>query len=209
MKKSKVFLLPLFLVVVLSGCAPYVAVGGKYTAGTENFEVDLPSGWRQHFSAFDPMFRQVLPDLVERRDLAQDVVRITRDGLNLQQIGIGRIALDSDLPHTKRKVSKNMLPQEIAEVILDNIRSNPGMTNLQIVENTAASVGGNQGFKLLYSYKTKGGLIVKAAYYGLTVGSWHYYILYEAPQRHYFDRDYATFEQIKNSFRILRKESAS
>ena len=208
MKRARVLFLPLFLVVSLSGCAPYVAVGGKYTAGTENFEVDLPSGWRQHFSAYDPMFRQVLPDLLERRDLTKDVVRITRDGLNLQQIAIGRIALESDLPHTKRKLSKGMLPQEMAEVILDNIRSNPSMTNLKIVENAAATVAGNQGFKLLCAYKTKGGLTVKAAYYGVTVGSWHLYLVYEAPQRHYFDRDYTTFERVKNSFRVLRKEAA-
>lgn len=196
--------------VLLSGCAPYVLVGGKYTAGPENFEVDLPEGWKKHEMRFDnsPISRAMLQELNKRRDPAGDVVRITRDGLLLQQIVIGRILLDKEWPHTKRKLAKTMLPQEVAEVIIDNIRSNPNISNQNILENSPAKLSGYAGAKIIYTYHTKESLRIKGAHYGTMVGDWYYYVLYEAPERYYFAKDYRAFEQIKDTFRILKAGAA-
>jgi len=194
---------------LLCGCAPYVMVGGKYTAGPENFEVDLPQGWRKHELRFDqhPASRVMLEELNKRRDPAGDIVRLTRDGLLLQQIIIGRTGIDKELPHTKRKLSKGMLPQEVAEVIIDNIRSNPNISNQNVLENSPARLSGYTGFKLIYSYQTKEGLRIKGACYGAVVGDWYYYVLYEAPERYYFTKDYQVFEQVKDTFKILKADT--
>lgn len=200
----------LLFMALLPSCAPYVLVEGKFTASTENFEVDLPSGWRKHDIAFDhhPVSRSLLEDLEKRRNLSWDALRITRDGLLLQQIAIGRLAIDKELPYTKRKFSKGMLPQEVAGVIIDNIRSNPNITNQQVMENLPAQVGGAPGFKLLYTYRTKKGLTMKVACYGVMLADSYYYLLYEAPARHYFAIDYSVFEKVKETFRIVKSRTA-
>ncbi len=194
------------LIVLLSGCAPYVPVQGQFVASEDNFEVDLPNGWRKHDQTVDqaPLSRMILEQLEERRKLEWDVLRITKDGLTLQQISIGRIPADEELPHTKKTLSREMLPQELAKIVLDNFRSNANIANFKVTENAPATVGGYQGFKLLYEYKTKQGLKVKVAYYGAMVGDWYYYLLYEAPARHYYPKDYPVFEKVKKSFRILK-----
>lgn len=194
------------LVSSLWGCAPYVMVGGRYSA--ESFEVDLPNGWRKHELAFDPTGKRLLEAFQRTRDLTWDEVRITRDGLTLQQVGMGKVAADAEIPHTKRKLASGMLPQEAADVVIDSMRSHPNITDLQVLENTPAVLGGHPGFKLLYIFKTKTGLRIKAAYYGVMLGNWHYYMVYEAPERHYFAKDYPVFEKIKESLRIHRAGAA-
>lgn len=205
MRKVLIFLLTFF-----SGCAPYVMVGGKYTAGPENFEVDLPQSWRKHELTFDhhPISRAMLDELKKRHDPTGDVVRITRDGLLLQHIVIGRIEINKEWPHTKRKLSKGMLPQEVAEVIIDNIRSNPNISKQHVLENSPAKLGGFPAFKLIYTYQTKESVGIKGACYGAMMGDWYYYLLYEAPERHYFAKDYPIFEKLKDSFRLLKSDFA-
>lgn len=198
MKKSML----LFMILVW-GCAPYVVVGGKYVASLDSFEVELPAGWRKHELNFDPVARRMLDDLQTTRDLSWDAVRITRDGLMLQQIGMGRVFVEKELTHTKRKLLQGMIPQEASEVIADGIRSNPNLMNVKIIENNPATVGGYPGFKLTYVGLMKKGLPIKVTYYGAVVENWLYYLIYEAPERHYFAKDQAIFERVKDSFKIM------
>jgi len=192
---------------LLVSCAPYVAVGGKYTASTGDFEVDLPQGWRKHESQFDNdrASIMILEDLRKQRELKSDVLRITRDGLTLQRIAIGKMTAETEFSHTKKQITKDSLAQEVAEVILDNFRSNPELQNQQVVENIPVKIAGYPGFKLIYTYKTKQGLTVKVAQYGLIVTSpitSFYYLIYEAPDQHYFAKDLPTFERLKETFTL-------
>jgi len=185
-KRVLLYVLPLFF---LWSCAAWVMVGGKHSELSQNYEVDLPSGWR-------------------RFNLSTDAVRLTKDAITLQLITIARVPVDRELPHTKKKLSKGMLPQEAAEVITDNIRSNPNTANPQVAENSPARVGGYPGFKLIYGYQTKQGVKIKSAYYGVILEDWHYYLLYEAPERYYFARDYPVFEKVKETFRVTKGGTA-
>ena len=196
----------LIFIAFLSSCAPYTMVGGKYTADTEHFEVDLPSGWRKHEMAFDQHVasRSLMEELKQRRDPTWDVIRITRDGLLLQQIGVGRVAIDKELPHTKKNFSKELLPHELAGLIIDDIHSNPNIFNKQIIENNPAKIGGRPAFQLIYAYKTKKGLRMKTVYYGLILGDSYYYLFYEAPESYYFPKDLPTFEKVKETFQFLK-----
>ena len=211
----------LFFLLATASCAPFI-VGGKYTASSENFAADLPQGWKNYQRWLggkqapawgqphhDPqIYATILSELERRRDLAWDVVHITRDGWLLQQIAIGRIPAERTLPHTKMKFPKGLLPQEAAEVLIDNIRSNPNLSDQRIIENNLAKVGGYPGFYIAYVYQPRPGLKIKGALYGVMHGDWLYYLLYEAPQRHYFEKDQAVFEKVKESFKFLRPGTA-
>ncbi len=67
-----------------------------------------------------------------------------------------RLKIDTELLHTKKKFEKGMLPQEAAEVVIDNLRSNPNILNQNVVENKPVQIGGHPGFKIVYTYQNKG-----------------------------------------------------
>jgi hypothetical protein len=183
MKIKNIFYL--LLIFMVCGCATWVAVGGNYKANSQNYQVELPEGWRK----YNPATGKLL---------------ITKDGFSLQHIQILRREIGTELPYTKKKLSKGMLPQEAAELVMDNIRSNPNILNQNFIENRPAQIGGHAGFKIVYTYQNKNGLNKKGALYCLLVGDWCYEIIYEAPERHYFSKDLPAFEKIKESFRLIR-----
>ena len=187
MKKN--ILLYLLITILFTGCATWVAVKGKYSMSSQNFEVEIPNGWK-------------------RFNLAQDTLIITKDGFSLQQITIMRRAIEMELSHTKRKLSKGMMPQEVSEVIIDNIRSNPNIMNQQFIENAPAKIGGYSGIKIVYIYKTNSGLTKKGVNYCFMSGNSCYEIIYVAPERHYFGKDLQDFEQIVDSFRLIKTSTS-
>ena len=203
------------IVLLISCMVPYSRVTESHVVSPESFAVDLPQGWRQHDALVDPLWRQqrlyesygVTAMLEKRRKLSWDVIRLTRDGLLLQQICIGRIWVTDELPNTKRELAQEMIPLEAAEVMSDELRSNSNLTHQEIIENAPATVGGYPGFKLHYSYQTEEKLKVEALFYGALVGNWLYYVLYEAPAQHYFNKDLQVFDRMLSSFQILKGAS--
>ncbi len=61
------------------------------------------------------------------------------------------------------------------------------------------------GYKLLYSFRTQKGLTYKGVDYGFIQGAFYYYAVYEAPSRHYFKKDYETFERVRESLRLVQE----
>lgn len=173
----------LVILILGSSCAPWSMVGGKYASDRDSYQVELPQGWR-------------------KQEFSREGLIITKDGMALQRVTIGRHPIDKDVPHTKRKLAKEMLPQEVAELIIDDFRSIQRISNLNILENIPVQVGGNPGFKIVYSFQTKDNLRKMGTYYGVLHKESLYFLMYEAPARHYFNRDQQTFEKIKESFKI-------
>ena len=64
-------------------------------------------------------------------------------------------------------------------------------------------MAGLPGFKLVYSFRAVNGLRLKRVHYGVLVRDWVYRIQYQAAARYYFDKDLATFERVRESFRLL------
>src|SRR5207253_4624160 len=158
------------LLLLLPGCAPWSLVGGKYGSSDNGYEVELPGNWR-------------------KQNFIRDNLTLTKDGLALQRVVIGRFTIDKDVPHTKRKLLKAMLPHDVAEVVIDDFRANQQVSNFQVIENLPVKVAGDPGFKIVYSYQTTENLKKMGAYYGALHKQWLYFLLYEAPARHYFARD--------------------
>ncbi len=175
-------LLPLFFV---SACAPWVQVGGLYTSDSHEFTVELPEGWMK--------LRQ------------SEQLLITRDGILLQTITVENLGVAHEFKNTKKKLSKGMLPQEVSEVILDNISADPQLTSFEIIESAPARIGEQQGFKAVFWYGTKGGLKYKSVYFGALDGDRFFGLRYTAARRHYFDKDADTFDKVVKSFRLIKK----
>ena len=51
-------------------------------------------------------------------------------------------------------------------------------------------MAGEPGFRLVYAWKTKEGLRLKAVHYGLLDEQWLHRLIYQAAARYYFDRDW-------------------
>jgi hypothetical protein len=172
------------LASLLCGCATWTLVGGRFDGAGAGYEVELPEGWRR----FMPV---------------RDGVAITRDGLELQSLRMARLPFDKDPPHTKRKFAKGMLPQEVAEVVIDDFRSNRNVGGFEVAENAPSTVGGYPGFKLVYSYQSAANLRYKGVYYGVLVDQWYYFLYYQAPARYFYERDLPTFEKVRSSLKIV------
>lgn len=180
------------LVLFLAGCAPFVLASGKQTLTEYEFEVTVPEGWYRAMRA---------PGTLE----APEGLVLTRDGLVLQQIRVERAAVEKELKFTKRKFDVNLPPHEVAEIELDGHRSNPNVFNLTVQENVPATVDGRRGYQIVYTWQTKDGYRLKRIQYGFLEGKWVYRLVYQAAARHYFDRDLATFEKLRESFHLLTK----
>ena len=180
------------LILILAGCAPFVLASGKQTLTEYEFEVTVPDRWYRAMRA---------PGTLE----PPEGLVLTRDGLVLQQIRVERVAMDKDLKFTKRKFDMKLPPHEVAEIELDDHRSNPNVYNLTVEENVPATVDGRRGFRLVYTWQTKDGYRLKRIQYGFLEGKWVYQLTYQAAARFYFERDLATFEKLRESFRLLTK----
>ena len=148
-----------------------------------HFTVDIPEGWRK----------------VDTNKF----FLITKDGAYLQYALIQQRPLHKSFKHTKKKLSRGMLPQEIAGVIIDEISSDKNILNFKLIENTPASIRGNEGFKIVFSYKDQDGTGLKTLYYGFIKDGLFYNLRYNAVKKHYFNRDLKTFEKFIASFRLV------
>ena len=172
------------ILMLTAGCAVWTQVGGLYTSEPNNYSVDLSQGWMRWGKT--------------------DHLLISRDGVLLQNIQIIRHNVKDPLNHTKKKLAKDMLPQETAEIILDNLASNPEITDFRTLETNPMVIGGTPGFRAVYTYKNKDGLKCKSVCCGLLAGEWFYGMTYNAAERYYFDKDIETFNKVVQSFMLIK-----
>lgn len=174
--------------VLTAGCVslPWVPAEPQHTVRSGHFSVELPQGWMRwnHGPA--------------------DEVLVTRDGEMLQQILVERVPVDAELRHTKKRLARGMLSQEAAEVVIDNYASDRSNLDFEVRENSPTKVAGFPGFRVTFTYRTRDGLRIKTVYYGFVKDDALYGIRYTAPQRYYFDKDIKSFEQVLQSFKLLK-----
>lgn len=180
MKKIKLFLLVL-LVLSISACVGWTRATGKYVDPQKKYSVDLPWGWMRYQG---------------------DTLILTRDGIWLENIVIMRQKFDKKLQYTKEKFVKGMLPEEICEVIVGNLKADKSMGNLEIIENMPVKISGIDGFKLVYTFTNEDGLKMKCIHYGFAHGDWVYEFSYTATLWNYFDKELAEFNKMAASFTL-------
>ena len=166
----------------VASCASLGQPGNPSKSASGNFTLEFPEEWRKVTTG--------------------KYLMITRDGAFSQYILVQQRHVDRPFSHTKKKIDKGMLPQEAAQVILDEITTDRAVLNLQVLENLPAAVNGYNGFRLVFTYQIKGGHKFKTLYYGFLQGEWFYSLRYNAADGHYSDRDVETFRQVLESFKI-------
>jgi len=171
----------LILLVVLFGCAAvWQPVQGRQNA--PGWSIALPDGWMHLAAPAYDMF--------------------SKDGPYLQYILVQERPLSQRFHFTTRTMAADMLPHEMAGIIIDNLRSDPQIRDFDLLANGPAMVGGRPGFKLIYTYQDRQGVEMQAIYYGTVHAERFFNLRYTATKRHYFTADRDTFEQVARSLRL-------
>jgi hypothetical protein len=174
------------VVVLLGACAaPPQRVDTPKTEGPDKtYAVDLPVGWIQQVTQ-------------------QKQLLVTRDGILLEYILITNTAAKDAFPKTKKAASDSMLPAELAELEIAEIKSEDQYTAaLTVAENQPAEIAGREGFRLRVRYKNNRGLEIQRVVYGFAEKSAYYQMQFGAPTLYYFDTYYPDFKKVVSSFQL-------
>ena len=185
MKKFFGFILFLFILAGFFACAH---TGGYTKPASYSFKIDIPEGWRK---------------IDNNRYLF-----VTKENPFLQYIMVQNRPIDRSFRYTKKKIQKDMLPEEAAQVIIDELASDQNLVNLRILSNTPATIKEYEGFKILYTYSDSNGQAYKTLYYGFIKEDTFFNLRFRAADQVYFQRDIVDFRSILNSFQIIKAEAA-
>ncbi len=186
MRRAALALAALSLAACMREEVPWKPIQGTYQWSTgwfgSSFAIDLPEGWMQATEV--------------------EGMVATRDGFALQEIKVARFQAEKPLPHTKKTFTRSTSPQELADVLLDDLRSDGDLKALRVLETRPATLSGQRGFRMLVAFRDADGLRMRAVLAGVLVGKNLWRIVYVAPERHYFDLDLATFDRALATFRV-------
>jgi len=174
------------VVVLLGACAaPPQRVDSSRTEGPDkSYAVDLPVGW--------------ISQVTQNKQLL-----VTRDGTLLEYILITKSPPKEAFPKTKKAASDSMLPAELAELEIAEIKSEDQFTAaLTVIENTPAEITGRSGFRFRVRYKNNLGLEIQRVVCGFAEKSAYYQMQFGAPTLYYFDRYYPDFQKAVASFQL-------
>ena len=129
----KLFVLAIAVVTValLDGCASlWQQVEGRSEAA--HCSIQMPEGWMR---------------------LSSDAYQlVSKDGPYLQYILLNEQPVTQGFQYTRRKIQADMLPNELAEVVISNLQGDPCVGQLRIIANEPAMVCGAEGFRLMFTY---------------------------------------------------------
>jgi hypothetical protein len=177
--------LPLFVALLLltSGCELWTVGGSTYQAPKQAFAMNVPSGWSYS--------TRMGADLIA-----------TRDGLAMQSIQVRSVPLAKALPHSQRELSASLAAFELAETIKDDMQSNQALQTFTVIANEPATIGGQSGYKLTVTYSTSSQLRLTETQYGTIRNGELWTLTFQAPSRHYHERDLPAFESAVAGFKF-------
>lgn len=168
---------------LLGGCATYALTEAGPTAGPDkSYSVELPQNWVRLTSD-------------EKR------VIVTRDGFGLQRIMIMRADAKDAFPKIKKQADDKLLASELAELQIAELKSS-GASNLTVVENLPARIGGRIGFRLRIRFLNDDGLAFDQVWCGVLDKGHYYLISFHAPELYYFDKYLPDFDRTLASFKL-------
>ncbi len=170
---------------LLTACAVWSPINGEYQNSRNEYKVSVPAGWMR---------------LNQHRHLV-----MSKNGPLLDLIQFRVLNIKKPLPYTKKMLYKDMMAQELSEILIDDYTSSPENLDLQVISNKPSDISSMKGIRVEFTSKTKEGLKKKTVFYGLLSGEFLYCVEYSAAHTHYFDEEIGTFEGMIKSLRILRK----
>jgi hypothetical protein len=188
-------ILTVILALSLGGCvgrpAKFAPTGAHEIFSTDQLEAEWPQEWMT--------LRPAEKDEAANKEGV--LLLLSRDGFTIQTMLLTKRQVEVEFKHTRKTLSAEMLPQEAAEVVLDNVRANPDAVDLHIVENSPATLAGAPGFKLNFTYRGKSGLQRQSVLYGCLDKGMLVTLSFDAPKRHYFPKDLPALEKVKETLR--------
>ena len=183
--KKHLWIIMLLFVAGFVACAH---TGGISKPASYSFTIDIPEGWRK---------------IDNNRYLF-----VTKESPFLQYIMVQNRPIDRSFRNTKKKMKREMFPEEAAQIIIDELASDQNLVNLRILSNTPATIKEYDGFKILYTYSDTEGRTYKTLYYGFIKEDTFFNLRFRAADQIYFQRDVAAFRNILNSFQVIKAKAA-
>jgi hypothetical protein len=135
---------------------------------------------------------------------AQDELLVaTRNGLGLERIRIHRIPVGTELPNVNRKISRDMLPEDLASLSADSMRLTEGVTNFEVLVSEPAELSGHACYRMEYTLRVASKLEYRGAEYGCLIESHLYSIEFGAPAQHYYAAYIDDFERSSASIEFI------
>lgn len=191
-------------VLLASGCAPtaYWTLTDDMNpvAKSTSFQMNVPKGWVR---TTEPVTWEQVEVDSETRTFLLESMGVTKDGVGIHAISVTRRYPDTAFPTIKKKSSASMLPPEVADLYVSELRKRSGLERLTVLSNKPARVADKQGFELLMQFKNDDGLRIQILTYGFVDKTGFYTISYRAPYLYFYDRDVASFKDLVGSFRQL------
>jgi hypothetical protein len=175
------------LLILVASCLACSHSGGLTKPASYSFVVDIPEGWRK---------------IDNNRYLF-----VTRENPFQQYILVQNRPIGKSFRHTKKKMHQTMLPEEAAQIVIDELISDQNLLNLKLLNNAPETIKGFDGFKILYTYQDAEGHAFKTLYYGFIKEDTFFNLRFTASDRYHFQRDIEAFRFMLNSFEIIKAET--
>jgi hypothetical protein len=172
----------LLLLMLTTACVAGTGAGDSAGRRSVNYSIALPDQWVEVTASRHFM--------------------MTKDGVFSQYILVQQRHVEEPFRHTKRTFDRQMLPQEAAQVVLDEIASDRSVLNFKVIENKPTRLNRYDGFRVVFTYKTSKGSEFKTTYYGFLKGDWFYSVRYNVSDQYDTREGYDDFETVLDSFRI-------
>ena len=174
------------LTIGVIGCATpewsTATVGSTYTDPDGGYTVQVPTGWQWvKFNAKTPLLA-------------------TRDGPDLQAIRVYYRKNEDAFPNIDKESSPDMMPGDLAELFVADLREERGIGKIELLENAPADIGGRSGFRVELAWRNEGGLRYHGVVYGCATQRGLYVLVYNAPVLHYYEQHVADFEKSVSTF---------
>jgi len=201
---KKIFAL-IAVALLASGCAqaPYwtLSTDANRVVPSTSFQFSVADGWVR---TTKPRTWERIEIDGTRRTILLEGMTVTRDGTDLHAISVTRRYPDTAFPTVKKKSTANMLPPEVADLYVSELRKRTGLERLTVLSNKPATLDGKPGFQLVMQYKNDDGLRIQIMSYGFVDKTGFYTLTYRAPYLYFYDRDFKTFENLVGSFKQLK-----
>ncbi|MEM9173244.1 MAG: hypothetical protein AAGA84_11115 [Pseudomonadota bacterium] len=182
----------LYIVAVLcaamSACVTWpVGTGEPFVDKTKGYAYTAPIGWYQ-----------------SPAKLTRDKLRtFTRDGSTLQNIVVGRIAHKNAFSSIDKDATPEMLPQDIAENVIADIKAFLPNDTFTVQTNAPATLAGNEGVRISGEFVSEEGLRIRLTGYYANTEDGIYSAVFRAPTLHFYDQHIEEFETSVRTLRIL------
>lgn len=176
----------LLLLLALAACTPWSAVdpSSRTIAIKEDYTLQAPLGWvRRNYDVYDVFF--------------------SRDGPLLNFIAGYREKHDRELSRTKRTTKPDLLPQEVAELVVAEQKAGESRGAFTVLSSRPASIGGKPAVRVHTRWKTERGLPIERLTYAMVDQKGRLAFIYEAPGLVYFPKGVADFEAMMKSVVFL------